>query len=182
NILLQVLEDGRLTDNNGRTIDFKNTVVIMTSNIGARLIDKGGALGFQPSSGEMAHRDMRSKVMSEVKKVFNPEFLNRVDEVIVFHNLEKNHLEKIVDLLLSKVNVRLEEKKVKLMLSPEAKELLIEKGYSPQMGARPLKRTVQRLLEDPLAEKILRGELKPDNEIYAHRRGDKIQFEIKVEV
>lgn len=182
NILLQVLEDGRLTDNNGRTIDFKNTVVIMTSNIGARLIDKGGgALGFQPSSSESAHKDMRAKVMSEVKKVFNPEFLNRVDEVIVFHNLDKSHLEKIVDLLLRKVNERLAEKKVSLVLTPEAKDLLIEKGYSPQMGARPLKRTVQRLLEDPLAEKILRGELKLEDEICAFRREDRIEFKVKVE-
>jgi ATP-dependent Clp protease ATP-binding subunit ClpC len=181
NILLQVLEDGRLTDNNGRTVDFKNTVVIMTSNIGARLIDKGGVLGFQSPAIESAYQDMRAKVMSEVKKVFNPEFLNRVDEVIVFHNLEKKHLQKIVDLLLSKVNARLEEKKVKLILTPEVKELLIEKGYSPQMGARPLKRSVQRLLEDPLAEKILKCELKPGDEIHALCREDRIEFEVKVE-
>jgi len=182
NILLQVLEDGRLTDNNGRIVDFKNTVVIMTSNIGARLIDKGGStIGFQPASAETTHRSMRDKVMVEVKKVFNPEFLNRVDEVIVFHSLEKKHLEEIVDLLMSRVNDRLREKDVTLSVTPEVKDFLIEKGYNPQMGARPLKRAIQRLIEDPLAELILKGEIKAGDVVETKPVNDVVKFEVKVE-
>ncbi|MBN1595366.1 ATP-dependent Clp protease ATP-binding subunit [candidate division FCPU426 bacterium] len=182
NILLQVLEDGRLTDNNGRVVDFKNTVVIMTSNIGARLIDKGGGgIGFQPSTAEMTHRSMKDKVMGEVKKVFNPEFLNRVDEVIVFHNLERSHLDKIVDLLLGYVNLRLKEKNVSLHVTIEVKDFLIERGYNPQMGARPLKRAIQRLIEDPLAELILKGEIKDGNVVEPRPLNDVVKFEVKVE-
>lgn len=182
NILLQVLEDGRLTDNNGRVVDFKNTVVIMTSNIGARLIDKGsGAMGFQPATAEVNHQNMKDRVLGEVKKVFNPEFLNRVDEVIVFHNLERKDLEAIVDLLMNRVNDRLKEKDVTLSVTPEAKNYLIEKGFNPQMGARPLKRAIQRLVEDPLAELLLRGEIKPGGLVYAVPGNDTIKFEVKVE-
>lgn len=182
NILLQVLEDGRLTDTNGRVVDFKNTVVIMTSNIGARLIDKGGgAIGFQPASAEVSYQGMKDKVMSEVKKVFNPEFLNRVDEVIVFHSLDRKDLESIVDMLMSRVNDRLKEKEITLQISPETKNYLIEKGFNPQMGARPLKRAIQRLMEDPLAEKILKGEIKAGCVIKAVPGNDKIKFEVKVE-
>ncbi len=182
NILLQVLEDGRLTDTNGRVVDFKNTVVIMTSNIGARLINKGGgAIGFQPASAEVSYQGMKDKVMSEVKKVFNPEFLNRVDEVIVFHSLDRKDLESIVDMLMSRVNDRLKEKEITLQISPETKNYLIEKGFNPQMGARPLKRAIQRLMEDPLAEKILKGEIKAGCVIKAVPGNDKIKFEVKVE-
>ncbi|MCD4812519.1 ATP-dependent Clp protease ATP-binding subunit [bacterium] len=182
NILLQVLEDGRLTDNNGRIIDFKNTVVIMTSNIGARLIDKGGAsLGFQPASEDGNHVGMKDKVMAEVRKVFNPEFLNRVDEVIVFHSLDKKHLEKIIDLLMGYVNSRLKEKNVRLEVTPEIKDFLIERGYNPQMGARPLKRAIQRLVEDPLAELILKGSVQDGSVVYPTPVNDTIKFEVKVE-
>jgi ATP-dependent Clp protease ATP-binding subunit ClpC len=182
NILLQVLEDGRLTDNNGRVIDFKNTVVIMTSNIGARLIDKGGSgLGFQPSSSETTHLSMKDKVMGEVKKVFNPEFLNRVDEVIVFHSLLKEHLEQIIDLLMSFVNDRLKEKEVTLTVSQEVKDFLIEEGFNPQMGARPLKRSIQRLIEDPLSELMLRGDVKSGDTVETKPINGTVKFEVKVE-
>lgn len=181
NILLQVLEDGRLTDNNGRSVDFKNTVVIMTSNIGARLLDKGGALGFQSESAEESQKSSRDRIMNEVKKVFNPEFLNRVDEVIVFHSLNKEHLEKIVDLLAANVTKRLLEKQVTINLTMEVKDFLIEKGYNPQMGARPLKRAIQRYLEDPLAEMILKGELKEGHQVDCVKGNNVIKFEVKVE-
>ncbi|MCK5241556.1 ATP-dependent Clp protease ATP-binding subunit [bacterium] len=182
NILLQVLEDGRLTDNNGRVVDFKNAVVIMTSNIGARLIDKGGAgLGFQPASTESTHRSMKDKIMGEVKKVFNPEFLNRVDEVIVFHSLAKQHLEEIIDLLMGYVNERLKEKEITLDVSREVKDFLIEEGYSPQMGARPLKRSIQRFIEDPLAELILKGVVKTGDTVETKPINGVVKFEVKVE-
>jgi ATP-dependent Clp protease ATP-binding subunit ClpC len=182
NILLQVLEDGRLTDNNGRVVDFKNTVVIMTSNLGARLIDKGSGLGFQASGPEMQQTDIKDKVMAEVKRAFNPEFLNRVDEVIVFHNLEKFHLEQIVDLLVNRVRARLTEKKIELELENRVKEFLIEKGFNPQMGARPLKRAIQKYIEDPLAEMILRGEIKDEKHVVAVLGNESVKFEVKVEV
>lgn len=182
NILLQILEDGRLTDNNGRTVDFKNTVIIMTSNLGARQIDKGGALGFQPATSEVQQNTIKDKVMGEVKRLFNPEFLNRVDDVIVFHGLERKHLEEIVDLVVNTLRARLLEKEITLGVDSAVKEFLIEKGYNPQMGARPLKRAVQRFLEDKLAEMVLLGEVKTGNAVEARRGNDTIEFEVKVEV
>ncbi len=181
NILLQVLEDGRLTDNNGRMVDFKNTVVIMTSNIGARLLDKGGALGFQAGAASETDNLSKDRIMNEVKKVFNPEFLNRVDEVIVFHSLRKEHLEKIVDLLSGNVMSRLQDKHVTVSMSNDVKDFLIEKGYNPQMGARPLKRAIQRYLEDPLAEMILKGSVKEGRHVDAVVGNNEIKFEVKVE-
>jgi len=179
NILLQVLEDGRLTDNNGRVVDFKNTVVIMTSNIGARLIDKGAqSLGFQPATSEIQHQGMRDKIMGEVKKVFNPEFLNRVDEVVVFHNLERSHLEEIIDIQLNRVNARLAEKDIAMQVGADIKEFLIEKGFNPQMGARPLKRAIQRMVEDPIAELILKNEVKSGDVITTVRGNDTVRFEV----
>jgi ATP-dependent Clp protease ATP-binding subunit ClpC len=182
NILLQILEDGRLTDNNGRTVDFKNTVIIMTSNLGARQIDKAGTLGFQQASNEAAHNTMKDKVMVEVRKLFNPEFLNRVDEVIVFHSLERSHLEQIVDMVVGTLRTRMLEKDIKVVVGPEVKEFIIEKGYNPQMGARPLKRAVQRYLEDKLAELVLLGEVKTGHTVEARRGNDNVEFEVKVEV
>lgn len=182
NILLQILEDGRLTDNNGRTVDFKNTVIIMTSNLGARQIDKGGALGFQPATSEVQQNTIKDKVMGEVKRLFNPEFLNRVDDVIVFHGLERKHLEEIVDLVVNTLRARLLEKEITLGVDSAVKEFLIEKGYNPQMGARPLKRAVQRFLEDKLAEMVLLGEVKTGNAVEARCGNDRIEFEVKVEV
>jgi ATP-dependent Clp protease ATP-binding subunit ClpC len=181
NILLQILEDGRLTDNNGRTVDFKNTVIIMTSNLGARSIEKSSSLGFQSAGADMAHQNMKDKVMVEVKKLFNPEFLNRVDEVVVFHSLERVHLEQIVDMIVGLLNKRLLEKNIKLVIAPEIKEFLIEKGYNPQMGARPLRRAVQRYLEDPIAERMLRGEIKEGYTVLTHPGNDSVEFEVKTE-
>ncbi len=181
NILLQILEDGRLTDNNGRTVDFKNTVIIMTSNLGARQIDKGAPLGFQPASAEGNHLSMRDKVLTELKKLFNPEFLNRVDEVVVFHSLERKHLEEIVDLVIGTLRARMLDKEIRLEVDDAVKDFLIEKGFNPQMGARPLKRAVQRYLEDKLAELVLVGEVKPGHTARARRGNDAVEFEVKTE-
>jgi len=156
-ILLQVLEDGHMTDASGRKVDFKNAVVIMTSNVGARLIQKGTAVGFQKATVEDAYESMKSKVMDEVKKTFNPEFLNRVDEIIVFKNLTHEELVGIVDLRTSEVAARLREKGIELTLTDEAKQFIVKVGYDPAYGARPIRRAVQQYIEDPLSEEVLRG-------------------------
>ncbi|MGQ9602969.1 MAG: ATP-dependent Clp protease ATP-binding subunit [bacterium] len=179
NILLQVLEDGQLTDSFGRVVDFKNCVVIMTSNVGTRKIKSGGALGFQREDEEETYERMKEKVLEELKRTFNPEFLNRVDEIIVFRQLGIPEIQKIVDILLAEVEQRLDSYGLKLMVADEAKELLIEKGYDPALGARPLRRTIQRLLEDPLAEEVLKGTFKAGSTIRACRSGDKLIFECK---
>ncbi|MBR3603569.1 MAG: ATP-dependent Clp protease ATP-binding subunit [Elusimicrobiaceae bacterium] len=157
NILLQVLDEGSLTDNLGHKVSFKNCVIIMTSNVGARQItNKGNSLGFTASSTEeQQHAEMRQHVMDEVKKTFNPEFINRIDEIVVFHSLGKQHIGQILDLLLSNVEAKLTERQLTLQLTQEAKDFLIAEGYDEKYGARPLLRTIQRLLEDPLAENIL---------------------------
>ena len=161
NILLQVLDDGRLTDSQGRTVDFKNTVIIMTSNIGASNIKTAGTMGFSAdAAGEeqkAAYDKMKARVMDALKATFRPEFLNRVDETIVFHALEKEHILSIVDLMMQDLHKRLQEQDIKMEVSAEAKEKLVEEGYDPAYGARPLRRTIQRLVEDPLAEDLLQG-------------------------
>ncbi|MGB9820843.1 MAG: ATP-dependent Clp protease ATP-binding subunit [Pseudothermotoga sp.] len=159
NILLQIMDDGRLTDSQGREVDFKNTIVVMTSNIGGNLINKSKkTVGFVSSEdAQKDYQEMKNLVLEEVKKTFRPEFLNRIDEVIVFHSLTREHIEKIIDILVSDVQERLEGKGITLKLTKEAKEFLIQKGYDPIFGARPLKRAIQQYLEDPLAEEILKG-------------------------
>jgi ATP-dependent Clp protease ATP-binding subunit ClpC len=154
NILLQILEDGRLTDSQGRTVDFKNTVIIMTSNLGTADLRKT-KVGFAESSDELNYDKMREKVMEALKTHFRPEFLNRIDEVIVFHELTMDEVKQIVDLLLRRVREQLESQALDLVMTDDAKELLGKKGYDPQLGARPLRRAIQRMLEDPLSEKVL---------------------------
>jgi len=177
NILLQILEDGRLTDAFGRVVDFKNTVLIMTSNLGTREIGKGVSLGFHTSDGEMSYETTKDKVMSELKRTFNPEFLNRVDEVVIFRGLQKDELLKIVDLLAAEVSVRLKGKGLELIMTPEAKEFLLEKGHEPALGARPLRRAVQRYIEDPMAQEILAGKFGKSEEVIIKRQGEKLSFE-----
>ncbi|HBE79092.1 MAG TPA: ATP-dependent Clp protease ATP-binding subunit ClpC [Firmicutes bacterium] len=179
NILLQVLEDGRLTDSHGRTIDFRNTVVVMTSNVGANLIDHQGAIGFQISQDEEEdnYRKMKGKVLDELKKTFRPEFLNRVDEVIVFHALTKDQIKQIVDLMIKPVAKQLTEKGLTLEVTNEAKEFLAEEGYDPLFGARPLRRAVQRLIENPLSEEILKGNLPPGKTIRTEVQEEQIKFQ-----
>jgi ATP-dependent Clp protease ATP-binding subunit ClpC len=154
NILLQILEDGRLTDAQGRTVDFKNTVIIMTSNLGTAELRKK-AIGFSEDDDEMNYDKMREKVMESLKKQFRPEFLNRIDEVIVFHELTRDEVKTIVELLIERVRTQLESQAIDLALSDGAKTLLADKGYDPELGARPLRRAIQRLLEDPLSERVL---------------------------
>ncbi len=164
NILLQVLDDGRLTDSQGRTVDFKNTVIIMTSNVGASNIKTTGTMGFAPditkAEEQAAYDKMKARVMDALKATFRPEFLNRVDETIVFHALEKEHILSIVDLMMKDLHKRLQEQEISMEVTPEAKEKLVEEGYDPAYGARPLRRTIQRLVEDPLAEDLLQGRYK----------------------
>jgi len=162
NTLLQILEDGRLTDAQGRTVDFRNAIVIMTSNIGASEIAKNTSIGFTVADETgMSYGDMKNRIMSDLKKVFRPEFLNRIDEVIVFHKLAKDEVKEIVDLMINRVRVQVAEHELQLELSDESKDLLVEKGWDPSMGARPLRRAIQRYIEDPLADFVLREQLIP---------------------
>jgi ATP-dependent Clp protease ATP-binding subunit ClpC len=171
NILLQILEDGRLTDAQGRTVDFRNAIVIMTSNIGASEISKNTSIGFTVSDETgMSYDDMKNRIMSDLKKVFRPEFLNRIDEVIVFHKLAKEEVKEIIDLMINRVRVQVAEHELQLELTDEAKDLLVEKGWDPSMGARPLRRAIQRYIEDPLADEVLRqGEMTPGSTVMVDR-------------
>jgi ATP-dependent Clp protease ATP-binding subunit ClpC len=163
NILLQILEDGRLTDAQGRTVDFRHAIVIMTSNIGAAEIARNTPLGFAVSDDEtgITYDDMKNRIMGELKKVFRPEFLNRIDDVIVFHKLGKDEIKQIVELLLLRIRESMAERELQLELTDPAKELLVEKGWDPAMGARPLRRAIQRYIEDPLADFVLREQVVP---------------------
>jgi ATP-dependent Clp protease ATP-binding subunit ClpC len=171
NILLQILEDGRLTDAQGRTVDFRNAIVIMTSNIGASEIAKNTSIGFTVADETgMSYGDMKNRIMSDLKKVFRPEFLNRIDEVIVFHKLAKDEVKEIVDLMINRVRVQVAEHELQLELSDESKDLLVEKGWDPSMGARPLRRAIQRYIEDPLADEVLRqGPMVPGSTVVVER-------------
>jgi ATP-dependent Clp protease ATP-binding subunit ClpC len=177
NILLQVLEDGQLTDSFGRAVNFKNTVIIMTSNVGGRDIAQGRGIGFQKQdAGEDVYSQMKGKVTEELKRAFNPEFLNRVDGTVVFHALGVPEMREIVGILLREVEGRLSDADITLSISDEAKDLLIEKGFDPAFGARPLRRAIQRYLEDPLSEEILKGHYQDGGEIVIERKGDELGF------
>jgi len=177
NMLLQIMEEGRLTDSFGRNIDFRNVILIMTSNIGASIIKNQSSLGFHKTSEEHAFEKMREQLMSEVEKFFRPEFINRLDEVIVFKSLMKQDMEQILDVQLSEVRNRLAEKGMKLELTAEAREFLIDKGTNLDFGARPLRRAVERQLEDPMSEFILRGEFKGKNLVQVTVAGEELHFE-----
>jgi len=176
NMLLQILEDGRLTDSLGRKVDFRNCVVIMTSNIGAEEVRKAGGLGFTSTKEEHTYDKMKVKLLEEAKRAFKPEFLNRLDDVIVFRSLNRADMSKIVELEVSKVKSRLKYKDVEIVLTPAATEFLIEKGYDPQFGARPLRRAVEKHLQDPLAEEILRGNIKPNETVEVSVADGKLVF------
>ncbi len=181
NILLQILEDGKLTDAQGRKVDFRNTIVIMTSNIGAATISKNQSLGFSmgDESG-LSYDEMKSRIMGELKKVFRPELLNRIDEVIVFHKLSKEEITVIVDLMLKRLRDQMVEHQTAIELTDDAKQLLVEKGYDPAMGARPLRRAIQRHIEDPLADFVLGRSLKPGSTILVDRKAGTDDVEITV--
>jgi ATP-dependent Clp protease ATP-binding subunit ClpC len=171
NTLLQILEEGRLTDAQGRTVDFKNTVIIMTSNLGTRDLHKK-AVGFHMEDEQMSYDYMKDRVTEELKKQFRPEFINRLDEIIVFHELKMEELKEIVDLMLTRVRDQLAGQHLDLALTDDAKEFLGTQGYDPELGARPLRRAIQRLLEDPLSERVLLGEFKAGTTILVGYDGD----------
>lgn len=179
NILLQVLDEGHLTDNYGRVIDFKNTVVIMTSNIGARDIAKGKALGFAPPDEQTSFERMSEKVKDEISRVFNPEFLNRVDDTIVFHPLSRDHISKIVEIMFGEVQSRVSDEGFQIVRTDAATKFLVDHGYDESFGARPLRRAIQRYIEDPLSDKILMGEFSPGEEIQVDvsEDGEKLVFQ-----
>ncbi len=178
NILLQVLDDGHITDAQGRKIDFKNTILIMTSNAGAENIVSPKRLGFSSENDEKANYGfMKDKVMEEVKRLFKPEFLNRIDDIVVFHQLNREHMKEIADIMLRTIVSRSREQMgIALTVDDSAKELLIEKGYDEKYGARPLRRTIQTYLEDKLAEAILEGAVKKDEEVLVTRENDALKF------
>ena len=165
NMLLQVLDDGQLTDSMGRIVNFKNTVLIMTSNLGARQLERRTSLGFQQPSDEESHHQTEHLIQAELKRAFNPEFLNRLDATITFHALTKEHIGQIIEMLLDDLNRQLAQKNIHLNLSPGVKDWLIQQGYDPAYGARPLRRMLQRYIEDPLAEEILKGRFTDDGRI-----------------
>ena len=174
NILLQILEDGRLTDAQGRKVDFKNTVIIMTSNVGARLItEKKGSLGFASEDNQKLDSEkVKELVLGELKSTFRPEFLNRVDDIIVFPQLSESEILQIVDLFVGRLAKRLAEQDMSIELTNAAKVLMAAKGYDPSMGARPLRREMQRNIEDALSEKILFGDIKPGEKITVDVEGE----------
>jgi ATP-dependent Clp protease ATP-binding subunit ClpB len=173
NLLLQILDEGRLTDGQGRTVNFKNTVIIMTSNIGAELIQRHGALGFKSSKQDSAYQDIKDKLLDEVKKVFRPEFLNRVDDIIIFNPLSREDINRIVDIELEPLCAKLGQRGIKLELTKKAKDFLVEQGFDLNFGARPLKRTLQKYLQDPIALKLLEGSLKDGSKVTVDLGEDK---------
>ncbi|EQF29506.1 negative regulator of genetic competence ClpC/MecB [Clostridioides difficile CD160] len=183
NILLQILDDGRLTDSKGRTVDFKNTIIIMTSNVGASTIGRQKTLGFSIAKGDEEEKSqyekMKENIMGELKQRFRPEFLNRIDDIIVFHSLNENHISKIILLMVAKLQERLKEMDIKLEMSDEAVKLISKSGFDLEYGARPLKRALQKDLEDELSEAILKGDVKKGSTVVAKVKDDKIVFETK---
>ncbi len=177
-ILLQVLEEGKLTDGLGRVIDFRNTVIIMTSNVGAELLKKQSSLGFSTNDEDKSYEAMKGKLLDAMKKAFKPEFLNRLDDIVVFKNLKKNELMKIIDMEMKKVFARLDERGIKVTLSKKAKELLFEKGYDPLYGARPIRRAIEQNVEDPMSEEILRGKIPEGSKVLISCARGKITFKV----
>ena len=182
NMLLQILDDGRLTDSHGRTVNFKNCVIIMTSNIGARLITDKKTLGFSGGDNkeEKEYENIKKEVIVELKKGFRPEFINRIDEIIVFQRLTEEELSKIVDIMIKQVKHRIYEKNIKLEIDEAAKKLIIKKGTDTKYGARPLRRAIQNMIEDKLAEEILDGNLKSGDTALITVKNDNIQINVKL--
>jgi len=179
NLLLQILEEGKLTDSLGRAVNFRNTIILMTSNVGSDTIKKQSTLGFSPITDEGTYEKARERVLEEAKKMFRPEFLNRLDDLIVFRSFTKPDLIQILSLEVEKVLERLRKKNLRLELDDKAKDLLVEKGYDPQYGARPMRRAVEKYFEDPLAEEILKGTLTEGDTIMVTADKDKLQFSQK---
>ena len=176
NMLLQILEEGKLTDSQGRTVDFRNTIILLTSNVGAESAKRSKSIGFNNTDEDVDYEKMKELIMDEAKKAFRPEFLNRLDDVIVFHSLDKQALMKILDLEIIKVVERLEKKDINLVLDDKARDFLVKKGHDPEYGARPMRRAVERFMEDPLAEEILRDKLTEGQPIQVSSDEDKLTF------
>ena len=176
NMLLQILEEGKLTDNTGRVVDFRNTIILLTSNVGSESLKKNNVIGFGSAKDETSYEKMKEKTLEEAKKAFRPEFLNRLDDVIVFRQLTRPDLVTILDLEVAKVMERLKHKSITLLLDEKAKDFLVEKGFDPQYGARPMRRSVEKNLEDPLAEELLRGSLNPGEPVYVSAAEGKLTF------
>ena len=176
NMLLQILEEGKLTDSLGRVVDFRNTIVLMTSNVGAETIRRSAVMGFAKAAENTDYAAMRDRILEEAKKAFRPEFLNRLDDVIVFRTLGKPELSQILSLEVEKVVARIARRNVKVLLDDKARDYLIEKGYDPQYGARPMRRAVEKYLEDPLAEEILRSTLVEGEPVTVTVENDKLVF------
>lgn len=177
NILLQVLEDGRLTDSKGRTVDFRNTAIIMTSNVGASTLKQSKYLGFTTQTEGQEYKDMKEKVMGELKKSFRPEFLNRIDEIIVFHSLEKTHIKEIISLMADQLKNRLSNQGIDFDLTDEAKSKIADLGFDPEYGARPLRRALQKHVEDRLSEELLKGLIKKGQKVIIDVKGDEFIIE-----
>jgi ATP-dependent Clp protease ATP-binding subunit ClpC len=178
NVLLQVMDDGALTDNYGRRVDFRNTVLIMTSNVGTGEAKAGKSLGFTQESAGSAFKNLKGKLMDKVKKTFNPEFINRLDEIIIFRPLGKEEMKSIVKIMLADFVDRLKSFDVKIEFNDESTAFLMDKGFDPELGARPLRRAIQRYLEDPLSELLLRKGLKKDAEINVALKEGELDFEV----
>ncbi len=176
NMLLQIMEEGRLTDSYGRQVDFKNTIIIMTSNIGAERLAKQESLGFRTQGDGSSHEQMKSMLKEEIEKHFRPEFINRVDDLVYFKSLDKEDLKQIIDIELRNVRDRLAAKGFKIELSDRAKEIIIDQGYNPEFGARPLRRAIERLVEDPLSEDLLKGKFEDGSTIFVESEGEKLTF------
>jgi len=178
NMLLQVLDDGYMTDSFGRKVDFRNTIIIMTSNLGARMIDKDTTLGFQQASTKTQYDKMKDNVTSELKRSFNPEFLNRIDEVVVFHPLTNDHLIKIVDMLINELNSQImADRGIHLEVTQEVKEWIIQENFQPTYGARPMRRAIQKYIADPLSEDILRGRFKDVHKVLVTLKDGSVDFQ-----
>jgi ATP-dependent Clp protease ATP-binding subunit ClpC len=175
NILLQILDDGHLTDGLGRKVDFKNTILIMTSNLGTRSIRKGG-YGFSSKEDEIDYDSMKSAILEETKRMFNPEFINRIDEAVVFRPLKREHIFGIVDLALDEMLSELHEKNIKILFSEKAKEFLVDRGFDPVYGARQVRRTLRKYVEDPIAEELLKKKISGNSQIFVRRKEDRLEF------
>jgi ATP-dependent Clp protease ATP-binding subunit ClpC len=176
NILLQILDDGILTDSYGRHVNFRNTIIIMTSNVGTRDVKKTGTVGFGKTSTSTDYETMKSKVLDELKRIFNPEFLNRVDESIVFYPLSKKEISQIVEIQLKDVQNRLIDRNIHLLISQQVKDYIVDQGFDPVLGARPLRRAIQRLVEDRLAEEFLNDRFHDGDSIRLDLENDQIVF------
>lgn len=176
NILLQIFDDGALTDSYGRRVNFRNTIIIMTSNAGAKLIRKGGTFGFSKGDERAEHEQMESRIREEIKRIFNPEFINRIDEMLIFHALTREDLRAVLQIMIADLSSRLSEREIALELTPAAEQFIIDADYDSTLGARPLRRSIQRLVEDPLAEGLLSGEFFEQSKIVIDCNDDSLQF------